>query len=113
MRILTEPTKLADLKLLSPKMFGNLVKGVVDVKRELVAIDGELHSDLAEMLVENGSSGANLWGFDLYPEQTDADWLEFDSMINIKPLIGNRSRTIDDSAVKERAEYVIKKFIAP
>lgn len=113
MRILAEPVKLVELKSVAEKMFGDLVKGVVDIERELVAIDGELHSDLAEGLVVNGSRGANLWGFDVYPAMEDGDWLEFDSMINVKPLSNNRTRAIEDPVTREKAEIIIKKYIIP
>ena len=109
MRILKDKTRVSDLKPLAEKMFGNLVKGVVDIERELVMIDGELHSDLAEKLAEGGSRGMNLWGFNIFPEVED--WLEFDSMVNIKPLQSNRTRGIDDAGTREKAEEIIKKFI--
>ncbi|MEK7506616.1 MAG: DUF5674 family protein [Patescibacteria group bacterium] len=113
MRILAKPVKLAELRPLAEKIFGDLVKGVVDIKRELVAIDAGLHVDLAEMLVAQGSQGADLWGFDIFPERTGDDWLEFDSLINIKPLTGNRSRAIENPAVRQQAAAIIKKFIIP
>jgi len=111
MQILTKSIKLADLKSLAEKMFGTLVKGVVDIEREVVAIDGEMHSDLAEELVANGSRGIDTWGFNVYPEAGDKDWLEFDSMINVKPLLNNRSRTIENPITRTRAKDIIKKFI--
>ncbi|HXK35426.1 MAG: hypothetical protein A3I32_02375 [Candidatus Yanofskybacteria bacterium RIFCSPLOWO2_02_FULL_45_10] len=111
MQILSEKIKLSDLKLLAEKMFGNLVKGVVDIEQELVIIDGELHSDLAEKLVENGAKGINLWGFNIYPELENADWLEFDSMINVKPLLNNRTRNIEDVNIKEKTKTIIEKFV--
>ena len=111
MQILEEPIKLSELKLMAEKMFGNLVKGVVDIERGVVAVDGEMHSDLAEVLVVSGSQGINLWGFDVYPEETTNAWLEFDSMINLKPLANNRIRGIADPIIREQAEAIIKKFI--
>ncbi|MBI2057803.1 MAG: hypothetical protein HYT63_02360 [Candidatus Yanofskybacteria bacterium] len=91
-------------------MFGNLVKGVVDVELEIIAIDGEMHSDLAEELVTGGSQGINIWGFNVYPDAKE-DWLEFDSMINVKPLLNNRTRTIENSVIREKAVVIIKSFI--
>jgi len=113
MKILDQPVRLSDLKPLMAKMFGNLVKGAVDIERRVVALDAELHSDLAEALVADGSHGNNIWGFDVYPEVAGADWLEFDSMINLKPQLNNRSRGIEDLTLRAKAEQVIKKFIIP
>lgn len=111
MEILTKPILMTELKPLAEKMFGNLVKAVVDVEREMMALDGEFHSDLAELLVENGSAGNNLWGIDIHPEIAGDGWLEFDSMINLKPQLGNRTRGVDDSAIKEKIIRIASKFI--
>ena len=113
MQILNDKIKLSELNSTAQKMFGSLVKGTVDVKKEIVAIDAELHSDLAEFLVENGSHGQNLWGFNIYPELGGDEWLEFDSMINVKPNINNRTRNIENPQTKKIAEEIIKKFIVP
>lgn len=93
-------------------MFGNLVKGAVDIERGIVAIEAELHSDLAEFLVENGSRGQNIWGFNIYPEMPEEEWLEFDSMINIKPRMDNHTRNIENPEVKKRAHEIISGFIS-
>lgn len=111
MQILAEPVTKEDLQKIAEKMFGNLVKAVVDVGRDIVAIDAELHVDLAELLVENGSTNKDLWGVNIYPAATGDDWLEFDSMINLKPNFGNRSRGVEDPVLRERIMTVIKKFV--
>ena len=96
---------------MSQKMFGNLVKAVVDVEKEIMAVDGELHADEAELLVQNGSRHENLWGVSIYPEIKTEDWIEFDSMINLKPLLGNRNRGVDSPEVKEKILKVVSKLI--
>ncbi len=93
------------------KMFGNLVKGVVDIEQEIMAIDAELHVDLAEFLVEHGSQNNNIWGINIYPYSAGDDWLEFDSMINLKPNMGNRSRDIQDPIIKDKVTVIVKRFV--
>ena len=88
-------------------MFGDLVKAVVDIEKEIMAVDGELHADLMELLVQNGSKHENLWGINIYPEVKTDDWVEFDSMINLKPLLGNRTRGIDNLEVKEKILKIV------
>lgn len=90
--------------------FGNLVKAVVDVDKGIMAVDGELHSDEEACLLEKGSKQENLWGINLYPEEKD-NWIEFDSMINIRPSQGNLSRGIDDSALSEKIIKIVTKLI--
>ena len=82
--------------------FGNLVKAVVDVERKIMALDGELHADEEALLLENGSLQENLWGINIYPELEGPERIDFDSVINIRPSQGNRSRGVDDSMIRER-----------
>lgn len=96
---------------MSKKMFGNLVKAVVDIKKEIMAVDGELHADEAELLTEKGSKHENLWGVNIYPEIENEDWLEFDSMINLKPMLGNRTRSIDNPEIKEKIISIVSRLI--
>ena len=78
MKVLDRPISKPELEAMASKMFVYVVKAVVDIEREIVAIDGELHSDLAEMLVEQGSKGKNIWGVNIHPDK-GSEWLEFDS----------------------------------
>ena len=96
---------------MASKMFGNLVKVVVDIEREVVGIDAELHVDLAELLVTQGSVNKDLWGANVYPDGVGDDWLEFDSMINLKPQFNNRSRGVDDPVIREKIIHILKSII--
>ena len=92
--------------------FGDMVKVVVDVRQEVMAIGGELHADEEALLSEKeGSKREDAWGFNIYPEKTREEWLEFNSMVNIKPHFGNRSREIQDPEVKEKIRKVVEKLI--
>ena len=91
-------------------MEGNMVKGVVDLGTERIALDASLHVDLEGMLLGEGAEQSNLWGFNLYPDDED-DFIEFDSMINIRPWQNNRSRSVEDTAIQERIKEVIFKWI--
>jgi hypothetical protein len=68
--------------------FGNMIKAVVDVNRELIAVDAELHSDLEALLLEDGSKQKNIWGINLYPDMHGEELVKFDSLINIRPSQG-------------------------
>jgi hypothetical protein len=106
MLVIDAPISLADLKAMAGGRFGNLVKAVVDVERKIMALDGELHADEA-LLLENGSRQENLWGINIYPELEGPDRIEFDSVINIRPSQGNRSRGIDDQVLREKVFQVV------
>ncbi len=92
-------------------MFGNLVKAVVDVDRELIALDAELHSDLEAFLLADGSKQKNLWGINIYPEMPGEDFIEFDSMINMRPSQGNQSRGVDDERLRKKIIEIAAKRI--
>ncbi len=114
MVIITPKNKISVSVLgeMAKKMFGNLVKAVVDVKREAMAIDGELHSDMELLLVENGSKRFDVWGINLYPEFFGGEqFVEFDSMINIKPSQGNRSCGVDDPEIRKKILEIAQKLV--
>ena len=96
-----------ELKQMAAATFGDLVKAVVDIERELVAVDAELHSDLEALLLENGSEQKNLWGINLYPEMAGAEFLEFDSLINIRPSQDNRSRGVENEETRKKIAEII------
>jgi hypothetical protein len=106
--IIRERVSLDRLTSLAEGMFGDLVKAVVDVDRGIMAIGGELHADEEAMLIDGGSRQEDLWGINLYPaEFGEAGWLEFDSMINVRPRQGNRSRSVHDPAVRQRITAIV------
>ena len=111
MQILLQKISLRELESMAAIMFEDMVKAVVDVDRELVALDAELHSDLEALLLENGSKQANLWGINLYPQVSGDDFIEFDSMINVRPSGGNRSRGVENEPVRKKIIEVVTKWI--
>lgn len=103
--------KISELKEMAQKSFGNFVKAVVDVDRELIAVDAELHSDLEALLLQDGSKQKDLWGINLYPELEGNDFVEFDSMINMRPSQGNRSRSVDNEELRNKIILIVQKQI--
>lgn len=112
MIILEAPLTRAELSKLAENFYGDMIKGVVDVEQELLALDAELHSDLEGMLLDEGSLQEDLWGINLYPEMEDEDFLEFDSLINIRHRQGNRSRDVENEETREKIRAIVNKFIA-
>ena len=111
MKIVKEKISLAELQTMAEKTFGDLVKAVVDVAKGIMAVDGELHADEEAVLLAESSKQENLWGINLYPKIAGDDWLEFDSMINLRPSSGNRSRGVDDLAMREKIKQVVNQLI--
>ncbi|MBI4308759.1 MAG: hypothetical protein HY591_00355 [Candidatus Omnitrophica bacterium] len=111
MQIVTEKLTVDELKQMAAGLFGNLVKAVVDVDQGTIAVDAELHSDLEALLLENGSKQKSLWGINFYPEMAGDGFVEFDSMINMRPSQGNRSRAVESKELQEKILQVVKKRI--
>jgi hypothetical protein len=103
---------LTELREMSEKMSEPLVKGVVDVVRRRLVLDAGLHADEEFYLLENGSAQADLWGINLWPDSygTD-DFVEYDSMINIRPGQGNRSRGVDDADMRSLIREIVAEKI--
>jgi hypothetical protein len=78
-----------------------MVKAVVDVEKEIMAVDAELHADEEALLLEKGSRQEDLWGINIYPEMPENERIEFDAMINLRPSQGNRTRGVDAPETRE------------
>jgi hypothetical protein len=101
----------ADLLKMAEQRFGNLVKAVVDIEKQVMMIDAELHADQEAALLEQGSRQEHLWGINLYPELTSDEWLEFDSMINLRPSQQNRSRSVEDPLIQAKIRAIVERLV--
>lgn len=111
-KIVKTPISIQEVIKMANEEFGDLVKGVVDIKQEILVLGGELHADEETILTENeGSKREHTWGINIYPKKLKNNWIEFDSMINIKPHYGNRSRDVENDEVREKIILIIKKLI--
>lgn len=111
MKMIDKEITRLELQQMAEKMFGNLVKAVVDVEKGIMAVDAELHADAEAHLLENGSSQKNLWGINLYPEIRGDDFIEFDSMTNLRPSQGNRSRGVEDMKIQEKIKNIVSRLV--
>jgi Protein of unknown function (DUF5674) len=110
-RIVREPIALDDLRSLARGQFGEMVKAVVDLAQGIMAIGGELHADEETELLDQGSRQSDLWGINLYPDAAAAERIEFDSMINVRPGQGNRSRSVEDDSRRERIRDIVSRLV--
>ena len=110
--VVKDPISKAKLKLIAKERFGDLVKAAVDIDQEIMAVGGELHIDEEVLLIEQeNSKQENVWGINIYPDSSSDDFIEFDSMINLKPALSNRSRGIDNPKIREKVIAIVKKLI--
>ncbi len=109
MIIVSESISLAELKKMAEERFGNMVKAVIDVEKEIMAVDAELHADEEALLLEKGSKQEDLWGINIYPEMPETERIEFDSMINLRPSQGNRTRGVDAPEIRQKIIRIVNK----
>ena len=113
-KIVKESISKKELEEIASEEFGDVVKAVVDVGQEIMAIGGELHSDEEVLLMEEeGSKRENTWGINIYPKKNDGEWIEFDSMVNLKPAFGNRTRGVDDLEIQKKIRAIVAKLVQP
>lgn len=102
---------LSDVAAMANDQFGVMIKAAVDVEMKIMALGGELHSDEEAMLLEEGSMQQNVWGINIYPHKAQADRVEFDSMINIRPSQDNFSRGVDNAQTRQAILDVVTALV--
>jgi hypothetical protein len=102
-----EPLTPTRLREIAEERFGDMTKAVVDIRREVMLVDADLHSDQEQTLLRDGSHQSDLWGINLYPDEEGEDFIEFDSMINLRPNDNNRSRGVDDEDIRKKIRNVV------
>jgi len=102
-----------ELKAAAWPYYEEVVKAVVDIEMKVMAIGGEMHADEEKALLEHGSKQEDLWGINIFTELDGPDMIEFDSLINIRPGSGNRSRGVEDAAVRERITEIVDALVRP
>jgi|SRR3989338_3787241 len=109
-KIVRDKTSLAELMGLAQADFGEMVKAVVDIEKGIIAVGGEWHSDAERILLESGSEQKDLWGINLFPARERGQFIEFTSLINIRPRAGNRTMSIEIPEIKEKISQVVNKL---
>ena len=112
MIILKDKLTIPQLSEIAAELYVDMIKAVADVRLGIVAIDAELHADLERFLLENGSLQEDLWGFNIYPEVEGEDFIEFDSLINIRPRQNNRSRSVENESIQLRIREIVDNFVS-
>ena len=112
MKLVQDKISNKELKVMSENMFDGLVKAVVDIEKEIMVVDAEMYADQEDFLLQQGSEQKDLWGINFYPDEVGSeDWLEFDSMINLRPSQKNRSRGVESEETRNKIIEVVEKLV--
>jgi len=111
-KIIKEEISLQEVKKMAEDQYGDMIKAVVDIEKGIMAIGGELHSDANELLIEKeGCSQENVWGINIYPDESRDKCIVFNSLINVKPLSNNRTLGVENEEVRDRIKKIVDKLI--
>ncbi len=103
--------KVSELKRMASALFSNFVKAVIDVDKEILVVDAELHADQEAYLLELGSKQESLWGINIYPDLNIEERIEFNSMINLRPSQKNNSMSIEDENIRNKIINIVNSKI--
>jgi len=95
-----------ELRRIVALYFGDMVKIVIDVRRRVAALGGELHADAEQVLLAQGSAQSDLWGANYFPGRGPDRCLEYTALINIRPSQGNRSMEIQDADTRRAVREI-------
>ncbi len=112
-QVITDEISTDEVRKIAKEFYTTMIKGVVDIEREIIVLGGEYHMDANVVLLEKGSKQKDVWGFNInLNEPSDSDqWIEYISLINIRPLQNNRSMEIQDENIKRKVRHIITKKI--
>lgn len=110
-KIIDKKITESELREIAKDFYTDMIKGVVDIERGILAIGGEYHMDANMILIENGSKQQNVWGFNWYFDRTGDERIEYISLINIRPAQGNRAMEVQDAVLRDTMKIVISKYL--
>ena len=110
-KIVRDKITKSELEELAKEFYVEMVKGVADIERDIIALGGEWHIDANSILIEDGSKQNNLWGFNIYLNKPKESRLEYNSLINIRPKQGNRNMEIENEEIKNKIFDIVNKLV--
>lgn len=111
-RIIKDKVAREELQALAHEQYGDMIKAVVDVGRGIMGVGGELHVDIQSLLIEEENSrGQDTWGVNLYLEKAEDEFVEFDSMINLKPMLGNKTRGVENLEIRSKIQEIVSRLV--
>jgi len=110
-KTIKDPISLKEVHILAQDIYRDMIKGVVDVERDVIALGGEWHMDANAVLIADGSLQQNVWGFNIHVDERGDSALKFVSLINIRPGQGSRSMEIQDEKLRKKIRAIVKRLI--
>lgn len=110
-KIVKDKISTDDLKEIAKIFYNSMIKGVVDIEREIIAFGGEYHIDANNVLIDNGSKQSDIWGFNVIFNKPRESWIEYVSLINIRPKDKNLEMDVQDKNIRKIMKQIINSKI--
>ncbi len=111
-KIIKNSISKKELLEIAKDFYIDMIKGVVDIERGILAVGGEYHIDANMVLVKNGSKQQNIWGFNWYFDRISDERIEYVSLINIRPSQGNKTMEVQDAFLRDIMKTIILKYLS-
>ena len=111
-KLINQKITESELREIAKDFYIDMIKGVVDVERGILAMGGEYHIDANIVLIENGSRQQDIWGFNWYFDRAGDERIEYVSLINIRPAQGNRTMEVQDVSLRDTMKTIILKYLS-
>lgn len=112
MGIISKKISRDELNKMDSGYFEDKIKAVVDIEKQIIGVDAELHADIEGALIEEGSELCNLWGINFLADEDEIEeFVKVDSLINIHPKQNNRSRDVEDENIRNKILEAVEKWI--
>lgn len=110
-KIIDKKISESELREIAKDFYGDMIKGVVDTERKIIAMGGEYHMDASMVLIDDGSKQQDVWGFNWYFDKNEDEQIEYISLINIRPTQGNKTMEVQDAFLRDKMKNIILKFL--
>ena len=111
-KIVSGTISIHELRSLAHEFYGDVIKAVVDIQQKILGVGGEFHSEIERVLIENhAAQRENTWGINLLLDRKGDDFIEFDSMINLKPAHGNRTRNVENEKIRQKIRALVMRRV--
>lgn len=109
--IVEEKISITELEEIAKEFYTPMIKGVVDIETRSIAFGGEYHIDANQKLIERNSKQKDIWGFNVYLNRPRDVWVEYTSLINIRPGQDNFDMEVSSTQIREKMLQIINSKI--
>ena len=109
--ILRKVINVEELFQMEPQYFPDKVKFCLDIKREVVSVLEEMHTDMEYELLDDGSDVKDIYGGNIMKNPVSVVWEAHPNIDRNRELAIGSGRLITDDAVKDKLMTILMHWI--